>query len=135
VRPGTARTRRTSVRPLVVNDRQTPASISVSPDGRQMSVVSAAHPAEIWDVASGVQVGTIKVPVGTSSAHFVSDDEWVSTTTDGAVTIHDLNVTDWIGLACRAAGRELTPLEWQQFLPTYPYQAVCADGSPAKEAS
>ena len=125
----------TRVGPVAVNERQTPASVSVSPDGRQLSVVSTAHPAEIWDVASGRQNGTIDVPAATFAAHFLSDHELVSVTTDGAVTVHDLTVSDWISLACRAAGRDLTPLEWEQFLPTYAYQPVCAGGEPTTEAS
>jgi WD40 repeat protein len=125
----------TRVGPVAVNERQTPASVSVSPDGRQLSVVSTAHPAEIWDVDSGRQNGTIDVPAATFAAHFLSDHELVSVTTDGAVTVHDLTVSDWISLACRAAGRDLTPLEWEQFLPTYAYQPVCAGGEPTTEAS
>ena len=109
-----------------VNDRQTPASVSVSPDGRHLSVVSEAHPVEIWDVASGVQGGTIDVPAGTVAAHYLSNSELVTTTVDGAVSAHDLTVSDWVGLACQAAGRELTTTEWNQFLAAYPYEPVCS---------
>ena len=124
-----------TVRPVAVNERQTPASVSLSPNGRQLSVVSAAHPAEIWDVASGQQRGTIDVPVATFSAHFLSDHELVSVTSGGAVTMHNLTASDWISLACRAAGREITPLEWEQFLPAHDYRAVCAGGRPRTEAT
>jgi hypothetical protein len=50
----------------------------------------------------------------------------VTTTVGGAVSVIDLSVSDWIDLACRGAGRELSPQEWSQFLPTYPYRQVCA---------
>ena len=109
-----------------VNDRRTPASLSVNPNGQQLSVVSAAHPVEIWDVASGEQSGTIAVPGSTIAAHFKSDHQLVTTTVRGAVSVIDLSVSDWIDLACRGAGRELSPQEWSQFLPTYPYRKVCA---------
>ncbi len=124
-----------TVRPVAVNERQTPASVSLSPDGQQLSVVSAAHPAETWDVASAQQRGTIDVPTTTFAAHFLSDHELVSVTSEGAVTIHDLTVSDWISLACRAAGREITPLEWEQFLPAHDYRAVCAGGGPRMEGT
>jgi len=91
-----------------------------------MSVVSAAHPVEIWDVSSGRQRGTIDVVPGTISADFLSDREIVATTTTGAVTVFDLSVDDWITRACRAAGRDITEDEWAQFLPAHPYQQVCA---------
>ena len=109
-----------------VNDRRTPASLSVNPNGQQLSVVSAAHPVEIWDVASGEQSGIIAVPGSTIAAHFKSDHQLVTTTLRGAVSVIELSVSDWIELACRGAGRELSPQEWSQFLPTYPYRKVCA---------
>ena len=109
-----------------VNDRQTPASVSVSPSGQHLSVVSAAHPVEIWEVAAGEQSATIAVPGSTIAAHFMSDHALVTTTVGGAVSVIDLSVSDWVDLACRGAGRELTPEEWGQFLPTYPYRKVCA---------
>lgn len=112
-----------------VNDRRTPASLSVNPNGQQLSVVSAAHPIEIWDVASGEQSGTIAVPGSTIAAHFTSDHQLVTATVRGAVSVIDLSVSDWIRLACRGAGRELSPQEWSQFLPTYRYGKVCADTS------
>jgi WD40 repeat protein len=111
--------------PPAVNDRQTPASVSVAPDGSQLSVASQAHPVEIWDVATARQSGTVEVPATTIDAHYLSDHELVTTTVSGAVTIHDLTVADWIRLACKAAGRELTPIEWNQFLPAQRYQTVC----------
>jgi WD40 repeat protein len=115
-----------AARPPAVNDRQTPASVSVSPDGSHLSVVSQAHPVEIWDVATAEQSGTVQVPASTINSHFLSDHELVTTTVTGAVSIHDLSVADWIRLACKAARRELTPIEWDQFLPTHPYQRVCS---------
>ena len=88
--------------------------------------MSAAHPVEIWDVASGEQSGTIAVPGSTIAAHFMSDHQLVTTTGRGAVSVIDLSVSDWVDLACRGAGRELSPQEWSQFLPTHPYRKVCA---------
>jgi WD40 repeat protein len=108
-----------------VNERQTPASVSVNPDASRLSVVSEAHPVEIWDVAAGQQSAKIEVPATTVAAHFLSDHELVTTTVKGAVSTHDLTVTEWIRQACTAAGRELTQNEWKQFLPAYPYRAVC----------
>jgi WD40 repeat protein len=114
-----------AARPPAVNDRQTPASVSVTPDGSQLSVASQAHPVEIWNVATAQQSGMVQVPATTVNTHFLSDHELVTTTLTGAVIIHDLMVADWIQLACKAAGRELTPIEWDQFLPAQPYQTVC----------
>ena len=71
--------------------------------------------------------GTIAVPGSTIAAHFNSDHQLVTTTVRGAVSVIDLSVSDWIKLACRGAGRALSPQEWNQFLPTYRYEKVCAE--------
>lgn len=114
-----------SGRTPAVNDRQTPASVSLSPDRRRLSVASQAHPVEIYDVASPQQSSTLEVPATTATAHFLSDHELVTTTSQGAVSVHNLTVADWIEQACAAAGRQLTADEWSQFLPAYPYRNVC----------
>ena len=92
-----------------------------------MSVVSAAHPVEVWNVSTGQQSGTIDVPGNTVTAQFLSDHELVTTTSTGAVTVSNLTVTDWIAKACSAAGRELSAEEWQQFIPAYPYRRLCSE--------
>lgn len=42
----------------------------------------------------------------------------------------DTNPSDWAAYACRVAGRNLTPLEWHQFIPDRPYGSVCSGSSP-----
>ncbi|MBK9740358.1 MAG: winged helix-turn-helix domain-containing protein [Actinobacteria bacterium] len=118
-----------SPRELAVADSASSVSLSTSPDGRLMSVVSAPRPVEIWDLATGEQRGRIVAPVDTVSARFASDSELVTTTARGAVAIYDLSVGDWIDRACRAAGRDLTAEEWAEFLPGYPYEPVCSNSS------
>lgn len=110
---------------LAINETTSPVSLSTSPNGRVLSVVSAPHPLEIWDLTKGQLRGRITVPADTVSAQFVSDSEVVVTTARGAVSVYDLTVADWIDRACTAAGRDLTPGEWAQFLPGYPAEPVC----------
>jgi DNA-binding SARP family transcriptional activator/WD40 repeat protein len=42
----------------------------------------------------------------------------------------DVNPADWLTIACRIAGRNLTQAEWHQYLPSRPYQLTCP-GLPA----
>jgi DNA-binding SARP family transcriptional activator/WD40 repeat protein len=48
----------------------------------------------------------------------------------GAPLLWDVNPTDWLTIACRIAGRNLTHAEWHQYLPSRPYQLTCP-GLPA----
>ncbi|CAG0931851.1 putative serine/threonine-protein kinase PkwA [Thermoflexales bacterium] len=41
------------------------------------------------------------------------------------VSLWRMNVPDLIDLACRAAGRNLTSAEWQQYFPDQPYRTTC----------
>jgi WD40 repeat protein len=41
------------------------------------------------------------------------------------ITSWNINDSDWVGLACQAANRNLTEAEWKQFLPDQPYRKTC----------
>ena len=43
----------------------------------------------------------------------------------GAPLLWDVNPADWLTIACRIAGRNLTQAEWHQYLPSRPYQITC----------
>jgi WD40 repeat protein len=42
-----------------------------------------------------------------------------------APLLWDVNPADWLSIACRIAGRNLTQDEWHQYLPNRPYQITC----------
>ena len=42
-----------------------------------------------------------------------------------APLLWDVNPTDWLSIACRITGRNLTQNEWHQYLPNRPYQITC----------
>jgi WD40 repeat protein len=50
----------------------------------------------------------------------------------GTAVIWDLDVTRWKQLACRIAGRNLTPTEWHRYLPHQPYRATCPQWPPGQ---
>jgi DNA-binding SARP family transcriptional activator/WD40 repeat protein/energy-coupling factor transporter ATP-binding protein EcfA2 len=104
------------------------ASIVVAPDGRTV-------------LTSSLTTGTIRE---WSAAHLQLLAEFpgdpfsltnVAITPNGgaAIAVFDsgngivwpLRLGDWEERACRIAGRNLTPSEWQQFLPGRSYAAVC----------
>jgi DNA-binding SARP family transcriptional activator/WD40 repeat protein len=103
-----------------------PTSISATADGRLMAVASESRPVEVWDVETGTPSTVLEVSDETTGAHFLSEGELVTVSSDGQVRLHDLSTSDWIRAACSVAGRELSEAEWARFLPGQPYQAVCA---------
>jgi WD40 repeat protein len=111
--------------------RLAPTTLSQSQDDEFIAVVSESRPVEIWAVGSGTLSAALEVPTQTTSVQFLTNDELVSVTANGAVRIHDLSVADWVRAACATAGRELTEAEWAQYLPDQPYQRVCENSGGA----
>ncbi len=102
------------------------AGISFSPDGTVMAVASRDGSTTLWDVRSGAQIGdsfparpnVITVPVfernGRLLIEYLSDAaQW------------PMDVGSWERFACQVAGRDITPAEFHQILPTHPYMHVC----------
>jgi hypothetical protein len=46
-------------------------------------------------------------------------------TREGVAVLVDLNPRHWEQLACRIAGRNLTPAEWKEYLPGREYHRTC----------
>ena len=83
--------------------------------------------ARLWDLASGQAIGD----------PFPNDEGVRGLPVDGSQSlvtgvgpdalIWNIDTTTWFDLACRAAGRNLTRQEWEQFGPAdAPYEATCA---------
>ncbi len=54
------------------------------------------------------------------------DGHWLATGSyDSTARLWNLRLDELIQLACRTAGRNLTPEEWQQFLGDAPYHKTC----------
>jgi WD40 repeat protein len=85
--------------------------------------------AQMFDVASGHAIGDPFPSRGPFGAAFVSPDGKVLLAFDGTRLMRwDLDQATWAGIACAAAGRNLTRAEWDQYLPNGgPYRATCPD--------
>jgi hypothetical protein len=40
---------------------------------------------------------------------------------------YPMTSTTWVEAACAIVGRDLTRAEWNQYLPTRPYEPTCTD--------
>ena len=51
------------------------------------------------------------------------------------VRLWNIDPASWPGIACERAGRNLTPTEWERYLPAgEPYRATCSEYPRAEEA-
>ena len=106
--------------------------LNYSDDGELL--VSGADDGQVslWDAATLDLLGTVHqpdqgdpVPAG---AQFIGDSHDVAIASyDGTVYRWETDLDRAIDFACQMAGRDLTEEEWEQFLPSQPYQSVCPD--------
>ena len=104
-------------------------------DGTLIATNGGDHSVILYDVASGVRIGTpITIPDEESNRIALSlDGRWLSVggeADDGshATKIWDLDPEHWAAAACRVAGRNLTREEWASNIGALaPYRATCPD--------
>ncbi len=95
-----------------------------SADGRFMMTAFDLQP-RLWDMATGQQIGGT-FPFDPSYGSSASRNlRWAVTGRDARLIRWDLNVDRWPDVACRAAGRNMTKAEWEQYGPAGEYVATC----------
>ncbi len=104
-------------------------ALAISPDGRWLATGSYDGAARLWDLSAPDPAASPVVLAGESpiAALAISPDgRWLATgSIDGAVRLWHLRLDELVQLACRTAGRNLTPEEWQQYLGGTPYHKTC----------
>lgn len=122
-----------ALRRLSVNDELSPwFPMAFSDDGRFLVTVHAEG-GRLWDVGSGQLIGQL-IPTLANSAPLAVHGEHAGliTATTNWVQVWDFDVDRWAAVACRAAGRNLTQQEWEQFGPRdEPYRVTCPEWPPA----
>jgi hypothetical protein len=100
--------------------------VAFSDDGRYM-VSNQDAKGRLWDVESGEVIGRpIDAAPTVSSAAFAGKAVGLVTATDTHVQVWRFDPSTWVDIACRAAGRNLTRAEWEQYGPRdTPYRATC----------
>jgi DNA-binding SARP family transcriptional activator/tRNA A-37 threonylcarbamoyl transferase component Bud32/WD40 repeat protein/molybdopterin-guanine dinucleotide biosynthesis protein len=104
-------------------------------DGTLIATNGGDHSVILYDVASGVRIGT-PITIADDESNWIAlslDGQWLSIggePFDGthATQIWDLEPEQWASAACRVAGRNLTREEWASNIGALaPYRATCSD--------
>ena len=85
----------------------------------------------LWHFESGRQIGKPLPLQADGRPSAIADDHElrVATPYDGDALIWNLDISEWVELACRAAGRNMTQAEWTTFGPRDTgYRATCPEG-------
>jgi WD40 repeat protein/DNA-binding SARP family transcriptional activator len=100
-----------------------------TPDSRTLVTAAGDGTVKLWDVKTQKPIGSpIELAQNTFASAALSPDgsRLFAVSTRGKGISFDTSPDAWKRHACRVAGRELTPAEWADALPTRPYQAVCS---------
>jgi WD40 repeat protein/DNA-binding SARP family transcriptional activator len=103
-------------------------ALEFAPGGRTLLTGGVAGTLQLWDLGTRKPIGSLQTvePNGYIAAAFAPDGKRVFAVSDGRFGLDwDVSPEDWKQHACRVAGRELTPAEWRDALPSRPYKAVC----------
>jgi WD40 repeat protein len=103
-------------------------SLAFSPGSRMVASGGFDKTIVLWDVATGQPFGRPLTGTGvtTSSLAFSPDGRRLASgVADRGVIVWDVDPAAWQFDACTRAGRNLSEVEWTQYLGDRPYQATC----------
>ena len=101
-----------------------PAGAAFDADSTRLVTAAVDGQTLLWDVDSRTRIGD-PWPGGEGGSGS-PDGRFIVTLVDGHILLWDIDTDRWAGIACRAAGRGMTPDEWSEFGPADEgYRATC----------
>ena len=102
-------------------------NVSVSPDGRYISVSGWPPSVTVWDTRTYRQVGIplpLDVDAREARARFGADGR-LFVASGERLRAFDIDPEQWLDRACRLVARRLTPAEFDEVLPEKRYRPAC----------
>lgn len=100
--------------------------VAFSADGKYLATAAKDGVARVWLVSSGVQVAGMEHDKSLNGLAFSPDGSYLATASaDQTVRLWTPLLSDPIGAACSHVIANLTPDEWQQYLPGEAYHKTC----------
>ncbi|MFQ5617246.1 MAG: WD40 repeat domain-containing protein, partial [Anaerolineales bacterium] len=112
----------------LTNHRAGITTLAFSPDGKLVASGSQDNTIILWDVE---ELAAIHEPLSGFTGSVLSlffdagGQTLFSGHRDGAVLQWNVNFDSWLSLACTLAQRNMTPDEWEQFIPDLEYRETC----------
>jgi WD40 repeat protein/class 3 adenylate cyclase len=104
-------------------------TLQFTPDGKTLLASGCDGAARLYDVSTRQEIGTpLQGPGNIHNESTLSADgrRVVVYYDSGLGYVWDVSPRSWAARACSVAGRNLTPSEWEHFLPDRPYRKVCS---------
>jgi WD40 repeat protein len=102
--------------------------IAFSPDGRWIATADADAKVHLLDVASGRELARLEHPEMLNAISFSPDGGLLATAgMDGVARLWSTDVERTIDGLCQREGRNLSLVEWRQFVGDVPWRPTCTD--------
>jgi WD40 repeat protein len=114
--------------PLQIN-RGTLSAVLFGPDDETLITGMTDGSIILWDLTSGRRLGTLLGHAAQVNALALSPDghTLASGAEDATVVWRKVAEAEWVQLACRIAGRNLTPDEWELYFREEGYRLTCPE--------
>jgi WD40 repeat protein len=100
--------------------------VAFSPDGKYIATAAKDGVARVWLVSTGVQVAGMAHDKSLNGLAFSPDGSYLATgSSDQTMRLWTPLLADPVAAACAHVIANLTPTEWQQYLPGEAYHPTC----------